>query len=513
MNQTADLILTNGRIFTLDPVRPWASAAAVAGDRVLATGGLDEIAAYQGPKSEVIDLMGKTVIPGLTDSHIHLVLYGLDKLFRADLGGCRSIGEMQDRLRAFDADRSPEWIIGCGFDHEILAEKRFPTRQELDEVSREKPVIVVRLCGHAIVVNSRAIELGDADKLPESGRTTGLLTEDDQYPVFDHAPSPTIEQRTEAILFAAEKARATGITAIHCLIGGMDDLNILHRLHDENKLPIRFYVQVPYSIFPQLAADGLRTGDGDDMLRIGSVKMFEDGSMGAWTAGMREPFCDRPDTSGLLMHTQEELTEMVRKVHNAGWQAAVHAIGDLAVETTVNAFETVLTETGEDNRVRRHRVEHASILAEDLVERMARLHILAAVQPQFVVTDFWTIGRVGPERYRWSYPFRTLMEAGVPTSLGSDCPVERLDAFELIYRAVTRDAQSQPECLTVEETVRLYALGGAYASFEENTRGSIEPGKLADMVVLDTDIFSAPPPDILECRPTLVVLGGKKYRL
>ncbi len=211
------------------------------------------------------------------------------------------------------------------------------------------------------------------------------------------------------------------------------------------------------------------------------------------------------------MHTQEELTEMVRKVHNAGWQAATHAIGDLAIETVINAYETVLTETDEDNRVRRHRVEHASILAEDLVERMARLHILAAVQPQFVLTDFWTIERVGPERYRWTYPFRTLLEKGVPTSLGSDCPVERLDAFELIYRAVTRDAHSPSECLTLEETIRLYALGGAYAAFEENLRGSIEAGKLADMVVLDTDIFGAQPADILTTRPTLVIVGGQHY--
>ncbi len=508
---TADLILTNGRIFTLDPVRPWVSAVAIAGDRILATGRHDEAAVYQGPDTEVIDLLGKTVIPGLTDSHIHLALYGMDTLFRADLSGCRSIGEIQDRLRAFDAERSPEWIIGCGFDHEIFAEKRFPTREELDEVSREKPIIIVRLCGHAIVVNSAAIEAGDADKLPASGRETGLLTEDDQDPVFDYAPSPTIEQRTEAIVFGMERARATGITAIHFLIGCMEEYEILRQLHAESRLPVRVYVQAPYSIFPQLADQGLKTGDGDDMLRIGSVKMFQDGSMGAWTAGMREPFCDRPDTSGLLMHTQEELTEMVRKVHNAGWQAAVHAIGDLAVETVINAYETVLAETGEDNRVRRHRIEHASILAEDLVERMARLHILAAVQPQFVLTDFWTINRVGTERYRWTYPFRTLMEAGVPTSLGSDCPVERLDAFELIYRAVTRDAHSRSECLMVDETIRLYSLGGAYAAFEEKTRGSIEPGRLADMVVLDTDIFNAEPSKIPDCRPSMVVLGGKAH--
>ena len=511
MSDRADLILQNGRIFTLDPVNPWASAVAIAGDRILATGSLDEVEALRGPGTEVMDLTGRTAIPGLTDSHIHLPMYGVDELFRADLGGCTSIGDVQDRLRKFDRERSPKWIIGRGFDHEIFAEKRFPTRTELDEVSPDKPVVVVRLCGHAVVCNSRAIAMAEEGKLPAEGRETGLLTEDDQDYIFEHAPCLTTAQRTEAILFAAERARSSGITEVHCLISGAEDLTILQGLHAENRLPIRFYVQVPYSLLPLLSAEGLRTGDGDDRLRIGSVKMFQDGSMGAWTAGMREPFTDRPETSGLLMHAQDEMTEMVRKVHSARWQAATHAIGDLAIETAINAYETVLRETGEDNRVRRHRIEHASILAEDLVARMASLHILAAVQPQFVLTDFWTINRVGPERYRWTYPFRTLVEAGIATSLGSDCPVERLDAFQLIYRAVTRDAYSQSECLTVEETIRLYALGGAYAGFEEGLRGSLEAGKLADIVVLDTDIFGSDPSDIAKCRPTHVIIGGQYH--
>jgi hypothetical protein len=244
------------------------------------------------------------------------------------------------------------------------------------------------------------------------------------------------------------------------------------------------------------------------MLRIGSVKIFADGSMGARTAALAEDFADDPGNRGILMHSDEEMAEMVRKVHLASWQAAIHAIGDRAVEQAVGAIEAVLAETGESNLVRRHRIEHASILSQELVERMARLHIVVVVQPQFIITDFWTIERVGPERYRWAYPFRTMMEAGIPMALGSDCPVERLDPFELISRAVVRDSYSAEERLSAEEVIRLYALGGAYAAFEEAERGSIAPGKLADMAVLDCDIFSIPADEIAGCKAELVLVNG-----
>jgi len=540
----ADLILTNGRFFTLWSERPRVSAIAVRGGRIVAAGDEAEIQGLRGARTPMIDLRGRTVIPGLTDSHVHLMLYGRYALMWADLGGSRSIAEMLNRLRdhafssalegggweegedgvdSFHPHPSPlpcrareegpsEWILGRGFDQEILAERRFPTREDLDEVSRDRPILISRLCGHACVVNSRAIELAGPERLPEAGRESGLLTEGDMDPVWEQMPGASFEQLVEAGTFAAAKARSTGITAVHCLINSMDELNALRHLHASGRLPVRFYVQVSYSMFPELTKEGLKTGSGDDMLRIGSVKMFADGSMGARTAALSEDFADDPGNRGILLHTDEELTDMVRNVHGAGRQAAIHAIGDRAVEQAVNAIETVLAETGEDNSARRHRVEHASILSEKLVERMARLKILAAVQPQFIVTDFWTIDRVGPERYRWAYPFRTLMESGVPMSLGSDCPVERLDAFELICRAVTRDEYSPDECLTVEDAVRLYALGGAHAAFEEANRGSIEPGKLADMVVLDRDIFNIPASEIAECRAELVLVGGTLSR-
>jgi hypothetical protein len=235
--------------------------------------------------------------------------------------------------------------------------------------------------------------------------------------------------------------------------------------------------------------------------------------MGARTAALTEDFSDDQGNRGVLLYSDTKLARMVKRVHDAGWQAAIHAIGDRAVEQAVDAVEAALASTGVSNAERRHRVEHASILSERLVERMARLKIIAAVQPQFVLTDFWTIDRVGPERYRWAYPFRMMLESGVPMSLGSDCPVERLDAFELIYRAVTRDAHSQNERLSVAETIRLYALGGAYAGFEEGTRGSISPGRLADMVVLDRDIFAGPASEIPACRPQMVLVGGTRHVL
>jgi len=507
--QAADLILRNGRFFTLSAAAPRVSALAISGGRIIAIGGDGEVAAFRAPQTEEIDLGGRVVIPGLTDSHIHLILYGVSALVWCDLAGSRSIDEIVRRLRAHAPSRSCEWILGRGFDQEILAERRFPTREDLDLVSRERPVLVSRLCGHACVANSRAIELAGPGRLPESGRESGLLTEDDMDPLWEKIPDPTPDQRIEAALFAAEQARAAGITAVHCLIGSMDDLTALRQLHADDRLLIRFYVQVPYSIFPSLAEEGLKTGDGDDMLRIGSVKMFADGSMGARTAALKQDYSDGPGNRGILLHSQQELTEMVRKVHRAGWQAAIHAIGDLAVGTAVNAIETVLAETEESNVSRRHRIEHASILSAELIAKMARLKIVAAVQPQFIITDFWTAERVGPERCRWAYPFRTMMQAGVPMALGSDCPVESLDAFQLIHRAVTRDERSPQERLTVEETIQLYAVGGAHASFEEASRGTLEPGKLADMVVLDADIFGIPPSDILSCRPYLVLVSGR----
>lgn len=508
MNQ-AELILTNGKVFTLWNERPWVSAVAVGDGRILAAGDDTEVAESRGPRTEVIDLGGKTVVPGFTDSHNHLLYYGQSALLWANLDGCRSMDELLDRLREHDKNRPSEWILGIGFDHEILAERRMPTRDDLDKVSTTKPIFIVRLCGHACVANSRAIEIAGPERLPESGRRTGLLTEDDQNPVWEKVPDPTFDQLVEAARFATQKARSTGIVSVHALVGSMDEYRAFKHLYDKGELPIRLYVQPGFGMIDEFTKKGLKTGSGDDWFRIGSAKVFADGSMGARTAAMCDDYTDDPGNKGWLLHTDEAMTEMVRKVHRAGWQAAVHAIGDRAIEQVVDAFETVLSESQESNLDRRHRVEHASILSEDLINRMARLKILAAVQPQFVLTDFWTIDRVGPERYRWTYPFKTMVEAGVPTSFGSDCPVERLDAFELIYRAMTRDEHSKNECLSVEEAIRLYAGTAPFFAFEEDKRGSLAPGMLADMVVLDRDIFTIPVEEIPHCKAEMVLVGGR----
>lgn len=505
----ADLILKNGRVFTVWDARPWVSCLAVKDGRILAVGEEPEITAHAGSNTEIIDLGGHTTIPGLTDSHIHLIHYGVHALWWADLSPCRSISDVIEKLREHAEARPSEWILGGGFDDQLFAERRFPTREELDEVSREKPVLISRLCGHACVVNSKAIELAGPDRLPASGRATGLLTEDDMDPVWEKMPDRSVDELIEATLFAASRARKTGITAVHCLINSKHELEAIRRLHESGRLPIRFYVQISYRLFSSLVKQGIRTGSGDDMCRIGSVKLFADGSMGARTAALTEDFADDPGNKGILLYTDDKMKRFVRRIHDSGCQAAIHAIGDRAVEQAVDAIECALNATGESNLDRRHRVEHASLLSESLVERMARLKIVAAVQPQFVLTDFWTRDRLGAERYRWAYPFRTMLDRGIPMSLGSDCPVESLDAFQLIYRAVVRDEYSRDECLSVEDTIRLYAQGGAYSEFSEKSRGSLEPGRLADIVVLDRDIFNIPPSRIEDCRADLVFVGGK----
>lgn len=505
MNQKASLIITNGKFFTLsDP--PWASAVAIKDGRFLYVGTNDGVREYSGKSTEHIDLQGKTVIPGLIDSHAHLMYYGRNRLMRADLGGCHTIAEILDRLQKHDALRRGEWILGWGFDQEMLAERRFPTRQELDRF--DKPVVITRLCGHACVVNSKAIELAGPERLPKEGVKTGLLTENDMSPIWEVMPTPSLDEMVEAAKLACASARSTGITTVHCLVSSQQELDALRLLHEKRELPVRLYVLPAYDMLDSMLQAGLKTGDGDSMLRMGAIKIFADGSMGARTAALCEDFADDPGNKGILLHSDEELTQMVRRAHNAGWQVAIHAIGDRAVGQAVGAIETVLRESGQDNRLRRHRIEHASLLSEDLVKRMSSLHILASVQPQFVITDFWTIERVGPERYRWAYPFRTLLDAEIPVSFGSDSPVEKLDAFELIYRAVTRDPYSKSECLTVEETVKVYAAGGAYASFQENKLGRIGPGMFADLAALDRDIFTIPTCEIPMCRAEKVLIGG-----
>jgi predicted amidohydrolase YtcJ len=504
--QAADLIITGANLITLDPRRPRASAIAVRGDRILAVGDDLEIMALASGTTHPIHLGGKkTVVPGFIDSHIHLLSYGLHLLFEADLVGSGSIDEVVSRLTA-QSKRSNDWIRGHGFDQDKLAERRFPTRADLDRVSRTRPMIISRICGHAAVVNSAALALVSDEERRAGDPETGLYTENDVNAFYRRIPPPSEAEMEEAGLAACRVALRTGITSVHTLLDTPDQMIAWSRLRRQGKLPIRITGMPPYSAVEQLHAHGINTTFGDEWLNVGAAKLFSDGSLGAQTALLAEPYADKPETRGIRIYDPADLKAKAADAQAKGFQLAIHAIGDQAVRETIDAIEFALN--GESNELHRHRIEHASVCPPDCIERMAKLKIVATLQPQFVTSDTWTGKRLGPERSQWAYPFEDLIEAGVPVTLSSDCPVERLDAFAALSSAVGRHAWSPQGGLTPEEAIRCYCMGSAYAANAEMRVGSLEPGKLADFVVLSDDPTKLDAQAIAQLRAEQIFVGG-----
>ena len=429
---TADLVLTNGNLITLDPRMPRASTMAVAGDRILAVGDERAVLSLATPETQRIDLAGKTVTPGIIDSHIHMLSFGMGLLRDADLVGSGSIDEVLGRLSAV-ASRTSGWIQGGGFDQDKLRERRFPTRSDLDRVSRDRPIIISRVCGHAVVVNSAALALVSESDRRAGDVETGLYTEGDSSPFYEKIPPMDEGELEQAALAACEVALRTGITSIHTLLDTADQMATWSRLRRKGKLPIRVTGLPQYSAVKALHEHGVNTGFGDEWLNFGAAKFFSDGSLGAQTAWLAEPYADQPNTRGIRIYDPEDLKQKVADAQAKGFQVAIHAIGDESVRP-LDAIELALA--GESNLLHRHRIEHASITPPDCLERMAKGKIIATLQPQFVTSDTWTGDRLGPLRAKWAYPFRTMIDAGVPVTLSSDCPVERLDAFAAIASAV-----------------------------------------------------------------------------
>jgi len=515
--EKASLVLTNGNILTFNPSTPRAEAVAVYDGKILAVGENNEIKRYINKKTRIIDLKGKTVVPGLTDCHAHML--GLGRFLTAlDLRNVESIRELKRKVNKF-ADKKPkdEWILGGRWDQEKFAEKRFPTRWDLDSVVRDKPVFLLRVCGHIAVCNSKALELagitkttlppfgGSIDKDPETGEPTGILREKALELVRHVIPKPSQEDVEKACLLACQEAVRNGLTEVHWIANSPEEVRVVFKLYQEKRLPLRVYFGVPVEYLDHLVNSGLTTGFGNDMVKIGFVKILADGSLGGCTAALEKPYSDNPETRGMLLYKQKRLNNLVLKAHNAGFQVAIHAIGDRTLKNVLKAFEKAL---GKAPKRLRHRVEHASLVNESLVKHMKRLGIIASVQPHFIVSDFWVIDRLGEKRARWTYAFKTLLQQGLVVAGGSDCPVEPINPLLGVWAAVDRKLFPE-ESLTVEEALRLYTINAAYASFEENTRGTIERGKWADFTVLDRDVTKIPPKEIRRVRVEMTIVAGR----
>ncbi|KPV65007.1 MAG: imidazolonepropionase [Candidatus Bathyarchaeota archaeon BA1] len=514
----ADMVLKNGNILTMNLAQPQAQAVALQGEKIVKVGTDADMELWIGKNTKVIDLQGRTVVPGFIDTHVHIMGFGRS-LTAIDFRGVTSIEEVKRRLK-MRVQETPtgKWILGRGWDQDHFVEKRYPTRWDLDEVAPNNPVVFARVCGHVCVVNSKVLGLagitretahppgGQIDKDSKTGEPTGILRENAMDLVWRLVPEPSEEEFMEICGLACQRAVEAGLTSLHWIIYSTAEVRVIQRLRAQNRLPLRVYIIIPVEHLGHLIDLGLRTGFGDDMVRIGSVKIVSDGSLGARTAALHEPYNDEPTTRGMRLYTQEELDAFVLKAHKAGLQLAIHAIGDQAMDMTLTSYEKALREAPMENH--RHRIEHASVLNEELIRRMKKLGVVAAVQPHFIISDFWVVNRVGPKRGRWVYPFKTLLREGIRIGGGSDYPVEPISPLLGIWAAVARESFPE-ERITVDDAIRIYTINAAYASFEEHIKGSIEAGKLADIVVLSHDPREVPPNKIKDIRVEMTIVGGR----
>jgi len=507
------LVFLNGNVLTMDAARPQAEAIAVTADRIVAVGNNLQIKSLTGPDTRVLDLDGATVLPGFTDCHIHLIEYGLS-LRNIDLRNAQSIEELK-KIVSERTHGSTTWVLGRGWDQEKFAEKRYPTRKDLDEASPEKPVLLKRICGHICVANSAALTLaGVCANTPNpaggiidhdsAGEPTGILRENAVDLLSQAVPPLELKDYTEAALTACEHALKAGLTTVHCITGSELELKALLNLKAEGRLPLRFYVLIPLDQLKATIALGIHSGFGDEWVRIGAVKIFTDGSLGARTAALEAPYDDDSENQGVAIYSQQQLDDIVLEAHRSGFQIAAHAIGDKATAMALHAITKADESVPRKNL--RHRIEHASVLNTELIRQMKETGVVASVQPHFIISDVWLEERLGARRASLAYPFHSLLQAGVILVGGSDCPVEPLTPLSGIEAAVNRVGS---EAVTVEEAISFYTRNAACASFEENVNGTIAPGKLADLVILDKDPRRVPASRISRIQVLLTMVGGK----
>lgn len=501
----ATTLFRNGRIWTLEPGQP------DAGELLSRHGRIVRLEGGRRTADRVIDLQGLTVIPGPVDAHCHLVSFGMIRRREADLVGVRTWEELAGRLQRHATERGMRpggsWLLGRGFDQDLLPGGVWPSREDLDALFPEIPVRITRICGHALIANTAALCLAGIDpNQQEPGYPRGVVTEARMATVFGAVPTPSASEWKEAARWACSEAARVGFVGVHSLMAHREEMKALVDLDRESPLPVRVLMHPPYAMLESLAASGLGSEFGGETLRIGAIKLFSDGSLGARTAALRAPYTDDPTTSGELIYSQEELTDRVRRIYAAGFQTCIHAIGDLAMEVTLEAMEHA-AETHPP--VLPPRVEHASMVSEDLLQRMLRIGAGAAIQPQFARSDFWSPDRLGPERAKGCYAFRTLWNRGIPLAGSTDCPVERMDAMSAIGQLVSRPDWSPQESIPLADTLRIFSEGSYRLRGYPTGTGALAPGQPADFVVLDQDPRTVPPEAVEHLKVVMTVVGGQ----
>lgn len=518
-------LLVTGRVWTANPGQPWAEAVAMRGDRILAVGARAELEKLAGPDAERIDAGEGLVVPGLIDAHIHMIEGGLH-LTAVQLRDAATKEEFIRRIGDFAKTLKPgQWITGGDWDHTLWGGE-LPQADWIDAATPDNPVWISRLDGHMALANTAAMRAAKVDEKTtdvsggeitrdERGRPLGIFKDNAMSLIDRAAPPATLAQQVAAVQAATDYLAERGVTAVHHM-GSWSDVEAFRLARRGGLLKTRVYACTPLSAWKRLADEVKSQGRGDEWLRIGGLKGFVDGSLGSHTAAFLAPFSDAPKDSGLLVNTVEDLEAWTVAADRAGLQVAVHAIGDRAIRLQLDVFERTAKANGP--RDRRFRIEHSQHIEPADIPRYAALGVIASMQPYHCIDDGrWAERVIGARRSETTYAFRSLLDAGSKPAFGSDWFVAPPTPLEGIYAAVTRrtldgknpDGWVPQQKITVEEALRAYTIDAAYAGFGDKDMGSIEPGKLADLVVIARDLFTMPPDEVSTAGVSATIVGGK----
>ena len=525
-----NILITNANIYTVNPAQPRASAIAIANDRIVAVGSDDDINAISLPGAQHLDLNGAFVAPGFIDAHLHLEMTGMMMQY-VNVYEVKTKREAVERVRARAAQTPPgQWIKGQGWMQSLWESDEFPTAADLDEATRDHPVILSAKSGHACWVNSLALQLaGITANTPDPdggqivrdahGNPAGTLLENAMGLMAKVIPSPTPEQEDEATVMAMHAMNQRGLTGVHCMGGDGEIMyfKTYQRLREQQRLTLRIVHQLPGSVLDAAIGAGIQSGLGDAWLRIGGIKLFADGALGPRTAAMLAPYENEPGNVGISTMERETLIETVLACNAHGLAAYIHAIGDRANHDVLDAFELSKRQAAPDRRPLRNRVEHAQILHPTDIARFAELDVIASVQPIHATQDIEMANAHWGTRSATAYCTRSLRDSGAHLAFGSDSPVEDFNPLVGMHAAVTRQRANgfpSPEGwypeqrVSIDDAIRAYTLGAAYAGGMEREIGSLEAGKLADLVVLSRDITAIPPSELLGVQVQRVMLNG-----
>ena len=523
---SADLVIVNANIHTMNAAQKQASSMAVLGDKIVAVGSDTDTKMWIGARTRVIDAKGKLIIPGFNDAHVHFLEGGF-QLSSVDLRSAKTPEEFVERIKTFAA-KLPKgrWILGGKWDHENWTPNNLPTAAMIDAVTPDNPVFIDRLDGHMALANSLAMKLAKVDKSVKdveggeivrdaAGNPTGIFKDAAVVYVARAIPDFSFEVKLEAAQAATDYVSSLGVTSVQDMSAG-SDIGVYQELMRQGKLKTRIYGCSPLSDYKRWQNTGVRAAFGNAMVRVGCLKGFADGSLGSTTAWLFEPYLDAPNSTGLASDEIPKIGENIISADKAGLQINIHAIGDRANATILDNFAKA--EQANGTRDRRFRIEHAQHLRQEDIPRFGRMKVVASMQPFHIIDDGrWAWKRLDEKRLKGTYAFRTLLDSGAVLAFGSDSPVAPINPLFGVYAAVTRRTLDDknpngwiPEQkISVDEAVRAFTWGSAYAEFQENVKGTLEPGKLADFVIVSDDIFTIDPVKIRDARILLTVVGGK----